>query len=86
MTLALRDGVSTVTTEDGMVLLDEHTGRYWQLNDNGTLILRRLLDGDTPQTCALRLVRDHPRLTEEQADTDVAALLESLRMAHLVTP
>ncbi|MGY5128262.1 PqqD family peptide modification chaperone [Streptomyces nigrescens] len=65
---------------------DEHTGRYWQLNDNGTLILRRLLDGDTPQTCALRLVRDHPRLTEEQADTDVATLLESLRMAHLVTP
>ncbi|HEV7451226.1 MAG TPA: hypothetical protein VGO16_07530 [Pseudonocardiaceae bacterium] len=32
MTLQLRADVSTADTDDGLVLLDERAGRYWQLN------------------------------------------------------
>ncbi|USA02001.1 hypothetical protein NCG97_17145 [Streptomyces lydicamycinicus] len=32
-------------TDDGTVLLNERTGRYWQLNATGGQVLRQLLDG-----------------------------------------
>ena len=32
MTLKLRDGVSTANTDYGVMLLDEYSGQYWNLN------------------------------------------------------
>ncbi len=84
MTLQLRDDVSTADTDDGMVLLDERAGRYWQLNLTGALVLALLLDGAAPQQVA-RTLADRHEVSIEQAAADVAALVERLRTAALVT-
>ena len=83
MTMQLRADVSTVDTDDGLVLLDERAGRYWQLNRTGALVLRSLLDGAAPHQVAQTLVDRHP-VSSEQAAADVAALLEHLHTAGLV--
>ncbi|GLW09539.1 hypothetical protein Misp01_46680 [Microtetraspora sp. NBRC 13810] len=85
MTLTLRDGVSATPTDEGMVLLDEHGGRYWQLNDTGALVLVALLDGATPGEAARRLLDRHPGLDPDRARDDVSSLLTSLRVARLVS-
>ncbi len=86
MTIALRPDVCATDTHDGMVLLDEATGRYWQLNSTGALVLRALLDGATPQEAAYRLAERHPHLAAEQAGQDVRALLAALSGRRLVVP
>jgi coenzyme PQQ synthesis protein D (PqqD) len=83
MTLQLRADVSTADTEDGMILLDERTGHYWQLNLTGALVFRLLLDGAALQQVAQTLADRHP-VSTEQAAADVAALLERLHSAGLV--
>jgi hypothetical protein len=85
MILRLRHDVSTADTEHGLVLLDEHTGRYWQLNRTGTLVLRSLLDGHTRQETA-QVLATRFAVTAEQAAADVTALLERLQTAGLVIP
>jgi hypothetical protein len=83
MTLRLRADVTTADTDDGMVLLDERVGRYWQLNQTGALVARLLLDGATPHQVAQALAERHP-VSIEQAAADVTALLARLRAAGLV--
>lgn len=85
MTLALAPHVCATVTEDGMVLLDERTGRYWQLNGTGAAVLRHLLDGSTVDAAAARLRERHPDAADRIA-ADVAGLLDSLHAAKLVTP
>ncbi|MGH8932798.1 MAG: lasso peptide biosynthesis PqqD family chaperone [Egibacteraceae bacterium] len=84
MMLRLRQHVSTTDTDGGLVLLDERAGRYWQLNWTGTLVLRHLLEGASPQDAAETLANRYA-VTAEQAATDVDALLEHLRTVGLVT-
>lgn len=84
MIVQLQADVSTADTDDGMVLLDERAGRYWQLNFTGALVLRLLLDGATPRRVAQVLAARRP-VSTEQATADVAALLQRLRTAGLVT-
>jgi Coenzyme PQQ synthesis protein D (PqqD) len=84
MTLQLRADVSTADTDDGVVLLDERAGRYWQLNPTGALVLRLLLEGAAPQQVAQTLAGRYA-VSIEQVGADVAALLERLRTAGLVT-
>lgn len=83
MTVRLRADVSTADTDDGLVLLDERAGRYWQLNPTGALVLRLLLDGVTPHQAAQTLADRHP-VSSEQAAADVTALLKRLHTAGLV--
>ncbi|QLE73261.1 lasso peptide biosynthesis PqqD family chaperone [Streptomyces rectiverticillatus] len=83
MTLTLRRDVSATDTEDGMVLLDEQSGSYWQLNSTAALILRTLLDG-TPERAAQSLTERYPAVSAQRAATDVAALIDSLSTARLV--
>ncbi|MEH6376421.1 lasso peptide biosynthesis PqqD family chaperone [Streptomyces sp. KLMMK] len=83
MNLTLRRDVSATDTEDGMVLLDEQSGSYWQLNSTAALILRSLLDG-TPEQAAQVLTERYPAVSAERAATDVAALIDSLSTARLV--
>lgn len=40
MLLRLRPDVSVTSTAAGIVLLDERSGRYWQLNRSGSVVLR----------------------------------------------
>ncbi|MEU4225038.1 lasso peptide biosynthesis PqqD family chaperone [Nonomuraea sp. NPDC026600] len=84
MPFSLRGDVSAAHSINGMVLLDERTGRYWQLNATATLVLRALLCGAAPGEVAKRLTGNHPGLSAEQADHDVAGLLAALRRAGLV--
>lgn len=87
MTLRLRADVSTVSlmdTGDGVVLLDERAGRYWQLNRTGAVVLELLLDGAAAHQIARILAGRHP-VSTEQAATDITALLEHLHAAGLVT-
>ncbi|QEU90165.1 lasso peptide biosynthesis PqqD family chaperone [Streptomyces kanamyceticus] len=86
MSLTLRPDVCATDTPDGMVLLDEVTGRYWQLNGSAALVLRTLLTGAEPPDAARALRAAHPRLTAERADDDTAAITGALLAARLVVP
>ncbi|MEV2256900.1 lasso peptide biosynthesis PqqD family chaperone [Streptomyces sp. NPDC050147] len=86
MNLTLRPGVCTTDTPDGMVLLDEATGRYWQLNRTAALVLRTLIDGGGPPDTARALRAAHPRLTAERAVADTASITDELLAARLVVP
>lgn len=80
----LHADVSACTTDDGMVLLDERAGRYWQLNGTGALVVQALLDGTEPEHIADRLAATRP-VSREQATADVTALIEHLLRARLVS-
>lgn len=83
MALRLRDDVSMVDDAGSAVLLDERTGRYFQLNRTGTSIVRGLLDGHSVDDTAQRLARRHP-VPVDRARTDVLRLLDQLADAGLV--
>lgn len=85
MSLRLAEHVLLTDTEDGGVLLDGRTGRYWQLNGTGQMTLRALLDGNDIHDAVDRLVDAHHHVTPLQAATDVKALIQQLRTAGLVT-
>jgi hypothetical protein len=82
MNFALARDVTATDTEDGMVLLNERDGKYWQLNRSGAATLRLLLAGHAPEEAAARLVPGRPDLSE-RVRTDVGALVGSLRAAGL---
>jgi hypothetical protein len=85
MTMTLRPHISTTNTDDGMVLLDERTGRYFQLDPSGALILDALVNGaELPQ--AARLLTERYTVTHDRALADVTTLIDHLRTAGLVTP
>ncbi|WP_412126088.1 lasso peptide biosynthesis PqqD family chaperone [Streptomyces platensis] len=65
------------------MLLNERTGRYWQLNATGGQVLRRLLDGHEATRIAAE-VADLHRIDHQRAELDVAAVIEQLRTAQLV--
>ncbi|MGA8113340.1 MAG: lasso peptide biosynthesis PqqD family chaperone [Actinocatenispora sp.] len=81
--MRLHPDVAITDTDDGTVLLNGRTGRYWQLNLTGARVLRQLLDGRTPDGIAAD-VADRHRLDEQRAQRDVAAVIEQLRAAKLV--
>lgn len=83
MTLKLRDGVSTAETDDGIALLDEDSGEYWNLNPTGALVLRTLLEGGTSTDAAHALVESYD-VDAGTASRDVQDLLGGLRSAGLV--
>ncbi|MEU0772034.1 lasso peptide biosynthesis PqqD family chaperone [Streptomyces albogriseolus] len=83
MTYILEPDVIATDVEDGVVLLDQRTGRYWQLNRSGAATLRLLLDGNSAEEAARELTRNRPEAAE-RARTDVRALLASLVKARLV--
>ncbi|MGH3973627.1 MAG: lasso peptide biosynthesis PqqD family chaperone [Pseudonocardiaceae bacterium] len=84
MPLRLRPDIATTNTDDGLVLLDERTGRYWQLNPTGAHILAALLEGQHPDDIAADLATRH-RIDVHQAQHDVTTLTDHLHTANLVT-
>lgn len=83
MKYVLETEVIATDVEDGVVLLDQQTGRYWQLNRSGAATLRLLLDGNSAEEAARELTRNRPEAAE-RARTDVRVLLDSLVKARLV--
>ncbi|GAA1346148.1 hypothetical protein GCM10009660_37800 [Catellatospora bangladeshensis] len=82
MTLRLADHVSVTRTEDGAVLLDERTGRYWQLNPAGSAVLHTLLDGGD-QAGPARLLVERQGADAATVDADVAEVVAHLCAAGL---
>ncbi|WP_406478535.1 lasso peptide biosynthesis PqqD family chaperone [Streptomyces platensis] len=83
MPVRLHPDVVATDTDDGTVLLNERTGRYWQLNATGGQVLRQLLDGHEATRIAAE-VADRHRIDPQRAELDVAAVIEQLRTAQLV--
>ncbi|QWB26795.1 lasso peptide biosynthesis PqqD family chaperone [Streptomyces koelreuteriae] len=81
--MRLHPDVSTTDTDDGTVLLNERTGRYWQLNNTGAHVLHRLLDGREPAAIAADLA-DRYGIEPQQAERDVTAVIERLLGSKLV--
>jgi len=84
MTLKLRDGVSVADTDYGMALLDEDSGKYWNLNPTAALALRTLLDGGTTAQAAKELAEQYA-VDADTANKDVEDLLGELRSVGMVT-
>lgn len=81
--MRMKADVSLCETDNSAVILNERTGRYWQLNETGAGILRSLLHGATGPEIASRLSEVRP-VCREQAVTDIHALLENLAAADLI--
>ncbi|MBO8200766.1 lasso peptide biosynthesis PqqD family chaperone [Streptomyces smyrnaeus] len=77
------DADTRTHARDGIVLLNERTGGYWQLNATGAFVLRCLLDGHEASDIASQLAERH-QADPEQVGRDVAAVVERLRDAQLV--
>jgi len=82
MNFALAPHVTATPTEHGVVLLDERTGRYWQMNDTAALVLRCLLDGGTVESAVTALRTRFPD-AGDQLTQDVTALVDALRAAKV---
>jgi len=83
MTLKLRDGVSSADTDYGIMLLDEDSGQYWNLNPTAARALRTLLDGGAPEQAARELTERY-KVDAATAGRDVRELLDGLGSAGLV--
>ncbi|MCL7381624.1 lasso peptide biosynthesis PqqD family chaperone [Streptomyces sp. 35G-GA-8] len=83
MGLRLHDHVSTTETEYGVVVLDERTGRYWQLSSSAGLVLSTLAQGASVDDAVTALTGRYD-VGEARARKDIDALLDSLRSAGLV--
>ncbi|MEU9991427.1 lasso peptide biosynthesis PqqD family chaperone [Streptomyces sp. NPDC048045] len=83
MLLHLHPDVVSTDTDDGTVLLHLTTGRYWQLNSTGAGVLRRLLDGCTPDDIAAELADRHA-IPPERAEHDVQSIVSQLSSSGLV--
>lgn len=79
MTPRLHPTVVATATDNGMVLLDQTTGRYYELNTTGATIIHSLTEGTDP-------VQDlvaQTSVSQEQAIRDAAAFLGELRSRGL---
>lgn len=83
MTLKLRDGVSTANTDYGVMLLDEDSGQYWNLNPTAAVVLRTLLEGGSPQQAVQELTSQYS-VDASTASRDVQDLVAELHSAGLV--
>jgi hypothetical protein len=81
--IALAPDLVATDTEDGMVLLNERTGRYWMLNSTGARTLRLALDGRSAEEVAAELTAGSPQDASRALD-DVRTLMGSLVRARLV--
>ncbi len=83
MAVQLAKYVITTRTDDGMVLLDQRSGRCWQVNESGTLALGKLLEGAAAEEAAQALVTEY-EVTAERAREDILALVASLQADRLL--
>lgn len=83
MALRLRPGVFEAETEYGLVLLDGDSGKYFDLNESGALVLRTLLSGRTAEQAAQALTQEYA-VSLDEAARDVEDLLTHLRTTRMV--
>ncbi|MEE6263533.1 lasso peptide biosynthesis PqqD family chaperone [Plantactinospora sonchi] len=84
MSFSLAAYVTATETEHGVVLLDERTGRYWQMNDTAAVVLRCLLDGGSVESAVSTLRGRFPDAAD-QIIQDVTDLVDALRAAKVMS-
>lgn len=82
MALRFAADISTAQTDYGTVLLDERSGRYWELNPTATLIIETLLAGKDETAAADAVVAEFD-IDRERARRDVTQLVGELRASGL---
>ncbi|MCA6093897.1 lasso peptide biosynthesis PqqD family chaperone [Streptomyces sp. SCA3-4] len=83
MTLRLSKHLTLAETDFGAAMLDQRSGKYWQLNPTAAVVARTLLDGGTPED-AVRAVTTRFDVDEARASADVHGLVEAMRAAGVV--
>jgi hypothetical protein len=81
--MRLRADVAVAETDYGMILLDERSGRYWQLNQAAAAVVSTLAAGDRPEQAVSQITAEFD-VDEADARRDVDALLADLVTAGLV--
>lgn len=76
-------GVRHVSTEDGAMLLDLSSGRFFGLNPTGAAIWSFLNEGVSPEETATRLA-DGLKVSEERLLQDIRSLRTALRERGLL--
>lgn len=85
MSVRMKPDVSVCELEQHTVVLNERTGKYWQLNESGAAMLTALLGGASAEEVADRIASVRP-VDAERALADVRALMDSLAGADLIEP
>ncbi|MBU7600428.1 lasso peptide biosynthesis PqqD family chaperone [Streptomyces sp. P38-E01] len=80
---ALRDWLAITETDYGSVLLDMNSGSYWNLNHTGAIVVDTLRRGGSAAD-AVTAVRRHYDIGPDEAERDVADLLDQLRQAGIL--
>ncbi|MEU3355341.1 lasso peptide biosynthesis PqqD family chaperone [Streptomyces sp. NPDC037389] len=70
--------------EDGMVLLDGRSGRYYQVNDSGALVLGVLIEGGGEEEAADALTERYG-VSRSRALADIDKIVRQLRSTGLMT-
>ncbi|GAA2972948.1 lasso peptide biosynthesis PqqD family chaperone [Streptomyces enissocaesilis] len=83
MKLRIPEQVSAVDTEYGTVLLDERSGKYWQLTPSASVVLNELKSGGDINSAVAALARRF-EVDEATARRDTLALVERLRSLGVV--
>lgn len=82
---SLADEHSLARTDYGVVLLNEATGKFWNLNPSGALVLDALLTTGTVEAAAAAVMQDFA-VASEVATADAEDILQSLLTAGILVP
>lgn len=76
--MADAERIVLVQNDDGTgVVLDRQGGRYYQLNAVATIILHRILEGDSVADVEQHLLQGHSEISEERIASDVETAVAS---------
>lgn len=82
---SLADEHSLARTDYGVVLLNEATGKFWNLNPSGALVLDALLTTGTVESAAAA-VRQEFAVDSATAAADAEEVLRTLLAAGILVP
>ncbi|MCG3754328.1 MULTISPECIES: lasso peptide biosynthesis PqqD family chaperone [unclassified Amycolatopsis] len=84
MSFVFRKHVSLAETEFGAVLLDQRSGRYWEMNPTAALIVRALEAGETPERTA-EIVAGKFAVDRDRSLADVSNIIGKIAAAGLLS-
>lgn len=82
---SLADEHSVARTDYGVVLLNEATGKFWNLNPSGALVFDALLTTGTVESAAAAVMREFA-VDSAIATADASEVLQKLLKAGILVP
>lgn len=80
---ALADQVATADTDYGVVVLNQDSGEYWNLNPTGALVLRSVLESGGIDVAVSAMTKEYA-VDTDTAEADARALLSDLLSAGVL--